>query len=126
MHILAAIMIIIGLAFLAVSSIGLLRLPDFFSRTHAAGKSETLGAILVLGGLAIYNGFELSSFKLAFILIFMSVANPVAIHAVARAAHHSGIDPWTLQHKVKHYDESIHDDEAEEDVENKEQAGCGG
>ena len=111
MIIVAGIMIIVGLLFLAVSSIGLLRLPDFYSRTHAAGKSETLGAILILGGLAIYSGLDLTSVKLAFILIFMAVANPTAIHAIARAAFRSGIEPWTLVNPRAQSDEPFEDEE---------------
>lgn len=93
--IVAMVLMVGGVFFLTVSSIGLLRLPDFYARTHAVGKSETLGAILTLSGLAVYNGWELSTFKILFILIFVLIANPTATHAISRAALRSGLAPWT-------------------------------
>ncbi len=95
MQILAVVLMIGGTFFLTVSAIGLLRLPDFYSRTHAVGKSETLGTILILSGLAVYNGWELSTIKILFIVIFALIANPTATHAISRAALRSGLQPWT-------------------------------
>jgi len=95
MTFLATIFILGGAFFLAVSCIGLIRLPDFYTRTHAVGKSETLGAMLVLGGLALYNGFTVSSLKILIILVFVALANPTATHAILRAAFNSGLEPWT-------------------------------
>ena len=91
------VLIVAGVFFLMVSALGLLRLPDFYARTHAVGKSETLGSMLVLSGLAVYNGFELSTAKILFILLFVLIANPTATHAVARAALRTGLQPWTRQ-----------------------------
>jgi len=104
--IVAMVLMVGGVFFLAVSSIGLLRLPDFYARTHAVGKSETLGAILTLSGLAVYNGWELSTFKILFILIFVLIANPTATHAIARAALRSGLPPWTRRKKPDGEDKS--------------------
>ena len=95
MTVLAAILIISGAFFLTVSCVGLIRFPDFYSRTHAAGKSETLGAILVLGGLAVYNGFEVSSLKILAIFVFTIIASPTATHAILKAALSFGLTPWT-------------------------------
>ena len=97
--IIAIIFMVGGVFFLTVSSLGLLRFPDFYSRTHAVGKSETLGTMLVIIGLAIYNGWELSTFKVLFIVIFVLIANPTATHAIARAALRTGLQPWTLKSK---------------------------
>ena len=99
MQILAVVLMICGAFFLMVSAIGLLRFPDFYSRTHAVGKSETLGTILVLSGLAVYNGWELSTIKILFILVFVLIANPTATHAISRAALRSGLPPWTRKKK---------------------------
>lgn len=93
--VIAIILMVAGVFFLTVSALGLLRFPDFYSRTHAVGKSETLGSILMLGGLAVYNGLELSTVKILFILFFVLVANPTATHAIARAALRTGLQPWT-------------------------------
>ena len=64
----AAVFMILGFFFVMVASIGVLRLPDFYTRMHASGKSETLGLMLTLIGLAIYNGFNLISLKILLIL----------------------------------------------------------
>lgn len=101
MTVLAAILMLSGIFFLTVSSLGIFRLPDFYSRTHAVGKSETLGAMLMLGGLATYNGFELNSLKLLLVLVFIALANPTATHAIARAAIRSGLQPWVRGKKGK-------------------------
>lgn len=84
-----------GSFFLLVSTVGLLRLPDFFSRTHAVGKSETLGALLVLSGLAIHGGASLESLKLFLIVFFIAVTNPAGIHTLARAALQAGVESWS-------------------------------
>ena len=98
-NILAAILIAAGLFFLCISGVGLIRFPDFYTRNHAVGKSETLGAMLLLGGLAVYNGLEITSGKLVVILLFIALANPTATHIVARAAYRSGLQPWVLNRK---------------------------
>jgi multicomponent Na+:H+ antiporter subunit G len=83
-----------GAFFLVVSTVGLLRLPDFFSRSHAVGKSETLGSLLLLAGLAIQNGFALESAKLVLILIFIAATNPSGVHVLSRAALRKGLPIW--------------------------------
>ena len=83
-----------GLFFLVVSSVGVVRLPDFYSRCHAVGKSETLGSMLVLFGLAVFNGFEINTWKILIILLFIALANPTATHIIARAAYRTGLQPW--------------------------------
>ena len=97
--IVAIILMFGGAFFLMVSALGLLRLPDFYARTHAVGKSETLGSILMLSGLAVYNGWELTTIKILFIVFFVLIANPTATHAIARAALRTGLPPWTRKKK---------------------------
>jgi multicomponent Na+:H+ antiporter subunit G len=95
MDMLATALVLGGLFFVLVSSLGLLRFPDFYTRSHALGKSDTLGSILILGGLAIYEGFTLSSFKLLLILFFIAVGNPTATHCLTRAAIRSHYEMWS-------------------------------
>ena len=102
MSIVATLFIVSGTFFFATGVIGILRFPDFYSRMHATGKGDTLGTVLILVGLAIYNldsGFSLAnilvSIKLMFIGIFWFLANPTATHALLRAAFDSGLMPWT-------------------------------
>ena len=81
--------------FLAVTGgIGVLRMPDFYTRLHPAGKSDTLAQISIMTGLIIYSGFTLVSAKLVLIMLFLLFTAPTATHAVAKAAHVSGIKPW--------------------------------
>lgn len=91
---LAVVLVMAGAVFLLISCVGLLRFPDFYSRTHAVGKSETLGSILTLGGLALYCGWSPVALKLLLILALMAVTNPTATHALARAAWRSGLETW--------------------------------
>ena len=93
MNIAGLIVMCVGLFFLGVSSVGLFRLPGFFARVHAVSKSETLGIALVLGGLMIHGGVSLVSLKLALIVVFVAIANPVAAHLLTRAAVRTGILP---------------------------------
>jgi len=83
-----------GAFFLVVSTVGLLRLPDFFCRAHAVGKSETLGSFLLLVGLALHHGFVLESGKLLLVTLFIAATNPTGIHALTRAALRAGEDIW--------------------------------
>ncbi|MCD4841897.1 MAG: monovalent cation/H(+) antiporter subunit G [Methanosarcinales archaeon] len=96
-NVISALFIISGLFFIVVGTIGLLRLPDFYSRMHATGKCDTLGVGLTIIGLIIYNGFNFISVKLLFLVVFIFVANPVATHAIARAAYKVGLPPWRRQ-----------------------------
>ena len=83
-NIIAIIFMVIGSFFLLVGTIGLIRLPDVFSRMHATTQSDTLGLGLVLIGLMIEQGFELTSLKILLVIIFMWLANPTASHFIAR------------------------------------------
>ncbi len=91
--ILSVIFIVAGIFFLLVGSIGLIRLPDFYSRTHATSKSDTLGMMLVIIGLIIFEGLTINSGKLFLILLFILLANPIGAHALARAALNAGLKP---------------------------------
>ena len=86
-----------GAFFLAVGSVGIIRLPDFYARTHATGKSDTLGLMLALGGLAIHEGFTVNTAKLLMAIVFVALTNPVGTHALARAAWQSGLKPWFVK-----------------------------
>jgi multicomponent Na+:H+ antiporter subunit G len=85
-----------GAFFLLVSAVGIIRLPDFFSRAHAVGKSETLGSFLILLGLALHHGFVLESGKLFLVTLFIAITNPTGIHTLTRAALRAGADIWVL------------------------------
>ena len=82
-----------GSFFCVTGAIGLLRLPDFYTRLHGAGIVDTLGAGLILTGLMMQAGFSLVTVKLLFILFFVLITSPTATHAVAHAAYSRGLDP---------------------------------
>jgi multicomponent Na+:H+ antiporter subunit G len=90
----AVALVLLGAIFMFAGSVGIVRLPDFFSRTHAAGKTDTLGIMLSLAGLAVYEGWSLNSLKLLVVILFVAIVNPVSVHALAKAAMEYGIKPW--------------------------------
>ena len=89
----------IGCFFVIVTAIGIVRFPDFFSRLHPAGKTDTVGQAFVLIGLMIYEGFSLVSIKLMIIVVFIFIASPTATHAIAQAAFLKRVAPWKKKEK---------------------------
>lgn len=87
MNFLGWILLLLGSFFCLVGSIGLIRLPDFYSRVHAAGVVDSLGAILILLGLMTQTQDFIVIIKLVFILLFMMLTGPTAVHALARSAN---------------------------------------
>ena len=95
MIIFGGVLVGLGVAFLAVSALGLVRLPDFYTRAHAVAKSETLGLLLIFVGLFFFPELTLeSAIRLVFVLLFSLLANPTAVHALARAARRAGVPAW--------------------------------
>ena len=84
----------VGLFFMLAGAIGFLRFPDFYTRLHATGKCDTLGEILIVVALIVYDGFSPLSAKLLFLTFFMLLANPAGTHAMMRAAYVTGVKPW--------------------------------
>ncbi|MBS4033031.1 MAG: monovalent cation/H(+) antiporter subunit G [Ignavibacterium sp.] len=99
--ILTIIFLLVGGFFMFVGSAGIIRLPDFFSRTHAITMGDTLGIILIVTGLIFYQGLSLNSLKLLIIFVFIALSNPVGSHAIARAAFTFGIKPWFKKRNQK-------------------------
>lgn len=82
-----------GTAFCVIGAVGLLRMPDFFTRMHAASVADTLGAGLLLAGLMLQAGFTLVMVKLVAIGLLIFFTSPTATHALAKAAIARGIGP---------------------------------
>lgn len=82
-----------GIVVSLIGGLGMLRLPDLFSRMHAAGMIDTLGIGLILIGLMFQGGGFLVTIKLVFILLFIFFTSPAATHALAKAALHGGVKP---------------------------------
>ncbi len=89
----SAACILAGGFFLVAGGIGLLRLPDLFTRMHAAGITDTLGVGLFVLGFVIQAGLGTVAVKLVVLLLFVLLTGPVAVHALAKAALHGGVRP---------------------------------
>ncbi|MCW3129583.1 MAG: monovalent cation/H(+) antiporter subunit G [Methanophagales archaeon] len=96
-----------GIFFMFTGVIGLLRLPDFYTRLHATGKCDTLGEVLIIVGLLLDHIYyyvyllpeaplsvKLVPVKLIFLIVFIFLANPTATHAIMKAAYKTGVKPW--------------------------------
>ncbi|MEE2567363.1 monovalent cation/H(+) antiporter subunit G [Hyphobacterium marinum] len=91
-----------GMVFVLAGALGVLRLPDFFTRMHAAGVTDTLGAELIIFGLILQSGFTLLSAKLLLVGFILFLTSPTATHAVANAAHRAGQKPLLSRHHPAH------------------------
>jgi multicomponent Na+:H+ antiporter subunit G len=88
-----------GVFFMVVGGIGTLRLPDFYTRLHAAGMTDTLGAGLILVGLMFQGGMSQVTIKLILILLLLWCTSPVSTHALVRAALADPDNPRPLLHQ---------------------------
>ncbi len=82
-----------GGGFVLVGGIGALRMPNLYTRMHAASVTDTMGAVLVIAGVMIQAGLSLVTVKLAAILLFLLITSPTASYALANAALLAGIKP---------------------------------
>ncbi|MEE9390954.1 MAG: monovalent cation/H(+) antiporter subunit G [Planctomycetota bacterium] len=84
---------IAGGAFLIIGALGILRFPDIYTRMHAASIIDTMGAFLILLGLAFQAGLTLALVKLFMIFFLFLVTSPTAAHALAKSALARGVEP---------------------------------
>lgn len=100
MNLISEILIVSGLVFFLGGSIGVIRLPDFYSRLHAAGMLDTMGVFLSMLGMALYVvhdysfGNLLSALKIILIVVFVFITSPTATHAIVDAGVRAGLMPW--------------------------------
>jgi multicomponent Na+:H+ antiporter subunit G len=97
--IIGMIFMVVGAFFMFTAALGVLRMPDFFTRLHPAGIADALGAPLVLIGIAIQSGFTLFSGKVILLILFLFITSPTACHALAHAAVLSGLKPVARRKK---------------------------
>ncbi|MBC8443883.1 MAG: monovalent cation/H(+) antiporter subunit G [Deltaproteobacteria bacterium] len=101
MNVLVIIFLLCGLLFFTGGSIGILRLPDFYSRLHPAGKLDTTGLWMTMIALALYTVQDLSveslltGLKIILIVVFVFITSPTATHAIVDAGVRAGLGPWT-------------------------------
>jgi len=91
--------LVAGGLFCVIGAIGMLRMPDFYTRMHASSVIETLGAGLILLGLCLQAGWTLITVKLLMIGVLLLFASPTATHALARAALTRGLQPMLADPK---------------------------
>ncbi|HPR07396.1 MAG TPA: monovalent cation/H(+) antiporter subunit G [Denitromonas sp.] len=92
--ILSMILMSVGGVFCLIGAIGVLRMPGFYTRMHAASVIDTLGATLIIIGLLLQSGFTLASGKLLILWLLIFFCSPTASHSLANAAHRRGVIPW--------------------------------
>ena len=89
-------LIVIGLIFLVAAAVGMVRLPDVYTRSHAVSLTDSLGAFFMLTGLAleqIHQGSPTNAWRIIAVLFLLYLLNPVISHATVRAALRSGVKP---------------------------------
>lgn len=87
------VLIVIGSLAILTGAIGLLRMPDVYTRMHAASITDTLGAGTLIAGMMIQAGFTLVAVKLFLILVFFFFTSPTSTFSLAHAALTSGVEP---------------------------------
>jgi multicomponent Na+:H+ antiporter subunit G len=101
LNIITTVLVIAGLIFFTGGTLGIIRLPDFYSRLQAAGMLDTMGLLLTMGGIAVYTlhdfsvGAILTSLKIVMIVVFVYITSPTATHAIVDAGVRAGFAPWT-------------------------------
>lgn len=104
-NVLVVFFIVAGLLFLVVAAIGVLRLPDLYTRAHAASKSSTLGVMCILLGVFFHFWLKEDHFNPTILLgvLFLFITGPVGAHIMSRSSYIAGVKPWsgTLRDDLK-------------------------
>ncbi len=90
----------VGVFFTFVAAVGMIRLPDVYSRSHAATKADTLGAGFSILAVALYFGTLGEVLRAVLLVVFVYYTNPTAAHAITRAAYSRGIEVWTTDEEA--------------------------
>ncbi len=112
LDIVSFVLLILGSFFCITSGVGLLRMPDFFTRAHAVSILDSMGSGLILFGLALQAPDYLIALKLMFIFFFLLITSLAAIHALAQAVTFLGVNP-RLANIIQRLDKNTSDDKTE-------------
>lgn len=115
-EIISAAVILIGVIFVFISAIGLIRLPDFYIRVSAITKAATMGVASIMIGVAIYYNEVGVAVKAAAIVAFLLVTSPIAAHIIGRAAYEDGVPLWKKT-TVNEFQDYLEKQAAEEEEE---------
>ena len=113
LDVISLVLLVLGSFFCITAGVGLIRMPDLFTRAHSASILDTMGSGLILLGLVLQAPDYLVAVKLFFIFFFLLVTSLAAIHALAQAVNVVGIDP-KLANIVKRLDKNKPNDKAED------------
>ena len=103
MDFLVVVLLLAGLIFFMGGAVGILRFPDFYSRLHPAGMLDSMGLLLSMVGLTLYNlhhltlSSALTGLKIILIIVFVFITSPTATHAIVDAGVRAGLEPWTRE-----------------------------
>lgn len=86
-------LLILAAASVLIGGVGVIRMPDLYTRMHASSLTDTVATLALFSGLILHSGLTLASFKLAAIMAFVLLTGPTATYALANAAYSSGIQP---------------------------------
>ncbi len=92
-YLIACCLLILGAVFVLIGLLGVFRMPDFFTRLHAASIIDSMGTLLIMLGLMLMSGINLITVKLFLILLFILITTPTAAHALAKSALHGKLKP---------------------------------
>jgi multicomponent Na+:H+ antiporter subunit G len=87
------VLVLAGSFFTVVGALGLVRMPDVFTRMHAASITDTVGVGFLIAGMCLQAGFSLITLKLLFVLALFLFTAPVVTHALAQACLHEKVEP---------------------------------
>lgn len=90
-----SLLVVLGAGLVLVACVGLLRLPDLYTRMHASTKPATLGVSLIVAALAVQSGELGIGIRALLIVLFFLLTAPVAAHRLAHAAYRAGVPRWT-------------------------------
>ena len=94
LQLLGLLLLGVGLVFMLGGTLGLIRLPDLYTRAHAASKCDSVGAGSLLLGLALVGGLHVSDLKVLVLIALILISGPTTAHALARSGYRTGLTPW--------------------------------
>lgn len=107
-EIISILFLFAGLFFCLTTTLGLYRLPDFYSRCHTSGNSETMGLLLAGIGFIINSGFNVLSAKIVILFLIICICNPIGSHILARTAYKSGFPMSVSEKKEERHADTHH------------------
>lgn len=108
--VLSWVLILVGSFFTIVGAVGLVRMPELFTRMHAASITDTLGATFLILGMMLQAGASLVALKLLFLLVLFFFTGPVVTHALAQSALHEKVEPLLAEDRRQRAPASPGDD----------------